>query len=131
MDGLIADPKHSPPMPAGHPAIDAWMTFTAKPSYTPYRATVPYWHPAIEASYRNGTAAPAARHPSVNALFAGLVPLNHPSIDEMIADPAKWGALPAGHPPIDVWVGWNAQPALNASRCVERAARRRRHALTD
>ncbi len=65
--------------------------------------SVAYWHPAIDASYRNGTAAPA-NHPAIESYFASVLPAGHPNVTAMILNPSAH-PLPSWHPVIDRWVG--------------------------
>jgi hypothetical protein len=58
------------PLPAGHPEIDPWIGTSARPSYTPYRVSIPFWHPAVEAAYRGGRVAPAY-HADVHRNLSG------------------------------------------------------------
>jgi hypothetical protein len=97
------------PLPAGHPAIDPWIGNLSRPSYTPYRASLRFWHPQVEAAYRGGQAAPAA-HPAVHALLADVMPAAHTNLSALIANPSAH-PLPADHPAIDPWLEYLAQPA--------------------
>ena len=72
VDALIKSPASFAAMPAYHPAVGPWLQWLPQPAYTPFRASVKYWHPDVEDSYRNKTAAPAS-HPLVHALFTGAL----------------------------------------------------------
>jgi ABC-type sugar transport system substrate-binding protein len=66
---LIANPA-AHPLPSGHPEIDPWIGVSARPAYSPYRVSIPFWHPTVEAAYRGGRAAPAY-HPDVHRNLTG------------------------------------------------------------
>ena len=66
---LILSPA-AHPLPAGHPEIDAWIGSGPRPAYAPYRVSIPFWHPSVEAAYRGGRVAPAY-HPDVHRNLSG------------------------------------------------------------
>ena len=70
---------------------------------------VPWWHVGVTVAEVRNVTYGVPKHPAVHALFAGLLPQNHPDIDLWLrSEPAARLPVPADHPALQPWIERNA-----------------------
>jgi hypothetical protein len=78
-------------------------------------ASISRIHPAIDASLAAGKAPPAG-HPSLQSMFASLLPSSHPNVDQLVAAGTP---LPVGHVSLDSLACRSNSTTYTSTVCYE------------
>ena len=93
---MLANPKENP-IPDWHVSLD--LLQRRQPEVT-RKFNVSFYHPSIAEQYAQGIGIDDDKHPDIGAFFADVIPSTHPSIMEMLANPAD-NPIPDWHPVLD------------------------------
>ena len=93
---MLANPKENP-IPDWHVSLD--LLQRRQPEVT-RKFNVSFYHPSIAEQYAQGIGIDVDKHPDIGAFFADAIPSTHPSIMEMLANPAD-NPIPDWHPVLD------------------------------
>ena len=93
VDTILMNPAANP-MPVFHPHIDQFILRGAGAPLP--QVSIGFYHPDVAVSYAAGTAV-SSRHPSIQAMMADSLPVGHPNVDTLLANPAAH-PLPELHP---------------------------------
>jgi hypothetical protein len=106
---LLADPVNNP-IPDWHPALDTFQRRGPEPKVA---RNVTFYHPNIDAAFRDGIGIDIKTHPNITADFAEVLPESHPPLMGLLADPAN-NPLPTDfdHPVISRFQHRSAEPVI-------------------